>query len=303
MEDWRAMEGRAKSEGEGRLSGQRPKVLYVMGAGRSGSTILGVALGNCDGVFFAGELDKWFAREGTPRRKDPRLRSFWGEVLERVGDARDVFAARTGWLERSSALLDPRKWLARRRLRARYRSVSQQLYEAVAQTAQATHIVDTSHYPLRARELQALDGVELHLLYLVRDPQSVVASLGRRDVAERSFGEATGNAYLWLTSLLSVLVFLRHPRERRLFVRHEDFVADPRAVLAQILAGAGSASAIPDLHSLRTGLPFHGNRLVGEELVALNRRPSTAVRRSLFTTLAQAPWRAVFARLRPATER
>jgi hypothetical protein len=274
-----------------------------MGAGRSGSTILGVALGNCDGVFFAGELDKWFAREGMPRREDPRLRSFWGEVLERVGDARDVFAARTGWLERSSAVLDPRKWPTRRRLRARYRSASQQLYEAVAQTAQATHIVDTSHYPLRARELQALDGVELHLLYLVRDPQSVVASLGRRDVAERSFGEATGNAYLWLTSLLSVLVFLRHPRERRLFVRHEDFVADPQAVLAQILAGAGSASAIPDLRSLRTGLPFHGNRLVGEELVALNLRGATTVRRSLFTTLAQAPWRAVFAMLRPATER
>jgi Sulfotransferase family len=297
------MSGRAKSGGEGPASGKRPKVLYVMGAGRSGSTILGVALGNCDGVFFAGELDKWFAREGTPRREDPRLRSFWGEVLERVGDARDVFAARTGWVERSSGLLDPRKWPTRRRLRARYRSVSQQLYVAVAQTAQATYVVDTSHYPLRARELQALDGVELHLLYLVRDPQSVVASLGRRDVAERSFGEATGNAYLWLTSLLSVLVFLRHPRERRLFVRHEDFVADPQGVLAQILAGAGSASAIPDLRGLRTGLPFHGNRLVGDELVALNPRPATAVRRSLLTTLAQAPWRAVFAILRPATER
>jgi Sulfotransferase family len=297
------MAGRAKSGGERPPGGQRPKVLYVMGAGRSGSTILGVALGNCDGVFFAGELDKWFAREGTPRRDDPRLRSFWGEVLEQVGDARDMFAARTGWLERSSALLDPRKWPTRRRLRARYRCVSQQLYLAVAETAQATHVVDSSHYPLRARELQTLDGVELYLLYLVRDPQSVVASLGRRDVAERRFGEVTGNAYLWLTSLLSVLVFLRHPRERRLFVRHEDFVADPQGVLAQILASAGSSSAIPELRSLRTGLPFHGNRLVGDEHVVLNRRPATAVRRSLFTTLAQAPWRLVFAMLRPATER
>ena len=169
--------------------------------------------------------------------------------------------------------------------------------------AQATHVVDTSHYPLRARELQALDGIDLHLLYLVRDPQSVVASLGRRDVAERRFGEPASNAYLWLTNLLSVIVFLRHPRERRLFVRHEDFVADPQRVLAQILAGAGSSAATPDLRSLRTGTPFHGNRLVGEEVVALNPRPVTAARRSLPTTLAQAPWRAVFAALRPATRR
>jgi Sulfotransferase family len=292
------MSGPAHSQG-GPL---RPKVLYVMGAGRSGSTILGVALGNCEGVVFAGELDKWFAREGAPRRDDPALRSFWREVLEQVGDAQDVFAGRTGWLERSSALLDPRKWRTRRRLRARYRSVSQQLFLAVAQVAQATHVVDSSHYPLRARELQSLAGIDLHLLYLVRDPQSVVASLGRRDVAERRFGVAASNAYLWLTNVLSLLVFLRHPRDRRLFVRHEDFIADPRRVLAQILTGAGSSSPAPDLDGLRTGVPFHGNRLVGEEVVALSPQPVTAARRSPLTTLAQAPWRAVFARLRPATE-
>jgi sulfotransferase family protein len=272
-----------------------------MGAGRSGSTILGVALGNCEGVCFAGELDKWFARDGTPRRDDEALRSFWREVLDEVGDAQDMFAGRTGWLERSSGLLDPRKWPMRRRLRARYRSVSQQLFLALAQLAHATHVVDTSHYPLRARELQALDGIDLYLLYLVRDPQSVVASLGRSDVAERRFGVAAANAYLWLTSLLSLPVFLRHPRERRLLVRHEDFLADPPRVLAQILAVAGSDAATPDLGSLRSGVAFHGNRLLGAEVVALDSRPAASARRSLVTALLQAPWRAVFARLRPST--
>jgi hypothetical protein len=296
------MPGPADSERGRPASQSRPKVLYVMGAGRSGSTILGVALGNCDGVVFAGELDKWFARNGTPRRDDPRLRSFWRDVLQEVGDAQDVFAGRTGRLERSSALLDPRKWLTRRRLRARYRAVSQQLYLAVARVAQASYVVDSSHDPLRARELQALEEIDLHLLYLVRDPQSVVASLGRRDVAERRFGVVASNAYLWLTNLLSLFVFLRHPRERRLFVRHEDFVADPPRVLSQILSVAGSSAATPDLRSLRTGVPFHGNRLVGDELVALNPRPVTAAHRSLLTTLVQAPWRAVFSRLRPATD-
>ena len=289
----------------------RPKVIYVMGAGRSGSTILGVALGNCEGVFFAGELDKWFAREGIPRRENPALQAFWREVLAEVGDVHDVFAARTGWLERSSAFFDPRKWRTRGRLRARYRSVSEQLYLTVASLAQASCVVDSSHYPLRARELQALGGIELHLLYLVRDPRSVVASLARRDVAERRYGTVAANAYLWLTNLFSLLVFLRHPRERRVLVRHEDFIADPSGVLAQILAGAGVAAglaggeglraATPDLEHLRTGIAFHGNRLLGAEFVALQARPLAGARRSLLTALLQAPWRAVFARLTPAT--
>jgi len=294
------MPGSAHSEPATVARTTRPNVLYVMGAGRSGSTILGVALGNSEGVLFAGELDKWFAREGEPRREGARLQAFWRDVLGETGEARDMFAARTGWLERSSALLDPRKWRTRRRLRGRYREVSQGLFVALASVAHVTHVVDTSHYPLRARELQALEGIELYLLWLVRYPQSVVTSLGRRDVAERHFGVAAANAYLWLTNVLGLLVFLRHPRERRLLVRHEDFVAYPRRVLSQILRLAGSPDAVGDLQSLRTGLPFHGNRLVTSEVVSLNARPDAATRRSPLTTLLQWPWRAVFAWLSAA---
>ncbi|HUA74448.1 MAG TPA: sulfotransferase [Solirubrobacteraceae bacterium] len=294
------MAGTARSSEPAAASGERrPKVFYVMGAGRSGSTILGVALGNCDGVLFAGELDRWFMREGVPRREDERLRAFWAEVLEQVGDAGDVLAARTGWLERSSGLLNPRKWRTRRRLRPRYREVSERLYRTLVAVSGEECVVDTSHYPLRARELQALGGVELHLLWLVRDPQSVVASLGRADVVERRFDVPTSNAYLWLTNLLSLLVFLRHPRRRRMFVRHEDFVADPAGVLERILASAGSGAGAPDLQALRTGVPFHGNRLVQTEVVALNARPEAPARRSWLTALLQLPWRAVFAIMRP----
>ncbi len=294
------MPGPAHSEPATTPRTTRPKVLYVMGAGRSGSTILGVALGNSEGVLFAGELDKWFAREGRPRREDARLQEFWRDVLGETGEARDMFAARTGWLERSSGLLDPRKWRTRRRLRGRYREVSQRLFAALARTAHVTHVVDSSHYPLRARELQALEGVELYLLWLVRDPQSVVASLGRRDVAERHFGVVTANTYLWLTNALSLLVFLRQPRARRLLVRHEDFIADPRRVLLRILRLAGSQASVADLQSLRTGVPFHGNRLVTSEIVSLNARPDSAPHRSLLTTLLQWPWRVLFARLAAA---
>jgi Sulfotransferase family len=277
----------------------RPKVVYVMGAGRSGSTILGVALGNCDNVFFAGELDRWLPRSGIPR-DDPEVTRFWSTVREDVDDAAELFGGKTTYLERSSALLDIRKWRTRRRLRRRYRDVSESLYLAIGRAAGTTHIVDTSHYPLRARELRALRGIDLYLLFLVRDPQGVVASLGRHDVVERRFGMPTANAYLWLTYLLSVFVFLRHPRERRLFVRHEDLVADPEGVLRQILDRCDSTASPPDLRALRTGVPFHGNRLIGSKVVALSPSTATPDRVSRVTAVLQLPWAAVFSRLRPA---
>lgn len=276
------------------------KVLYVMGAGRSGSTILGVALGNCDGVFFAGELDKWLPRRGIPRRKDVARVRFWEAVLGKMEGAQELFGHQAQrCLERSSALFRVRDWPRRRGLREPYRAVSRTLYEAVADVAGTRSIVDTSHYPLRARELQALDGVELHLLFLVRDPRSVVASFARRDVDERSFGALTTNAYLWLTHLLSLAVFLRHRRDRRLFVRYEQLVDDPQSVLGRVLEMIGSDAQCPDLETLSTGAPFHGNRLLGSRTIAL-RRPAKPPESSLATTLLQLPWRLVFARLRPA---
>ena len=169
-------------------------------------------------------------------------------------------------------------------------------------TAGVTQIVDTSHYPLRARELQALEGIDLYLVFLVRDPRSIVASFDRRDVDERRFGMLTTNCFLWLTYLLSLYVFLRHRSDRRLFVRYEEFAANPESVLRELLGMIGSSAPAPDLETLRTGVAFHGNRVLGTEVIAMKpaHRPA---RPSRTTTILQLPWAAVFARLQAVAGR
>ncbi len=278
----------------------RPKVIYVMGAGRSGSTILGVTLGNCANVFYAGELDKWLLRSGRPKLQDEQRTRFWDAVGERVTDPEPLFGGQAHqYLERSSALFRVRRRSVRRRIRMPYRRVMEELYRAVAEVADVTHVVDSSHYPLRARELQALDGIELYLLFLVRDPESVVASFAREDVPEPQFNAATTNAYLWLTNLIAVRTFLRHPTERRLVIRHEEFLADPEGVTRCLLDHVDSPAPVPDLSSLDTGMPLQGNRLIGEQAVALQRRELPAHRTSVRRGLAQFPWSLIIPRLRP----
>jgi Sulfotransferase family len=278
---------------------QRPKVVYVMGAGRSGSTILGTALGNCANIFFCGELARWHRRSGKPLAGVER-EQFWRAVRQEV----EIDAASLGpdvrYLQQSSNLFRVATWPAQRRLRERFRRASEDLYRAIARTSEATYVVDTSHFPRRARELQSLGGIDLYLLFLVRDPQSVVASYGRRDVVQGpKFNTLATNAYLWLTYSLSLLIFLRQPRERRLFVRHEAFIADPERVLREILDRIGSSADLPDLTALRMDLAFLGNRMVRGRVVALDRQPTVPLKQSRITTLLQLPWRAVFSRLQP----
>lgn len=283
----------------------KPKVIYVLGAHRSGSTILGVTLGNCAGFFFAGELYSWQWRRGVPSFGGEAGARLWAEVLENVGDATDLFGDDPQmYLDRSSALYRVHKWPQRQRLRRRYRRVADDLYRAIAKVTATTHIVDTSHYPLRARELQSLDGIELYILFLVRDPQSVVASQGPGNNKGYSKAPLIVNLQLWVTYVLALNVFLRHPSERRMFVRHEDFLKDPEGLLRQILDRTGSSAVIPDLTSLRAGSPLQGNRfLKREDVIALNRsEPARKADPSVMTRVLQVPWSPVLSRLRPAVK-
>jgi hypothetical protein len=279
----------------------RPRVIYIMGAGRSGSTILGVTLGNCERVFYAGELDAWLTRSGEPLVEDPERVRFWGEVRRGVDGAPALFGRRAQQaIERSLSVFRVNRWAERRRLRPPYRRVAQSLYGEVARAAGTPLIVDSSHYPLRARELQAVQGIDLFLLYLMRDPQSVVASFNRKDVAQYTKSTLTTNVYLWLTNLLAMWVFSRQPSERRVFVRYEDFVADPGAIVTDILRRAGVAVSLPDFASLRTGVAFQGNRLIGSETVTLRvGQPGSVARPSRATSALQLPWLLMLSRLRP----
>jgi Sulfotransferase family len=276
-----------------------------MGQGKSGSTILGVALGNCDGVFFAGELVSWLMTSGVPIRGGAERARFWRGVSEDVDGAEELFgAAAFHNLERalSAARLD--RSGARRRLREPFRRVTRALYESVAARSGDGYVVDTSHLPMRARELQDLEGIDLHLVFLVRDTESIVAShtghVKRREVAERRVQFLKVNAHLWVTYLLSTIVFLRQPPDRRLLVRHEDFIANPEGVLREILDFVGSSAPIPDLSALSTGIAFQGNALLRSDVVALKARPAPPHRASRLMRLTERPWTLVLGRLGPA---
>jgi hypothetical protein len=283
---------------------ERPKVIYVMGAGHSGSSILGVTLGNCNDFFYAGEVEEWLVKGGAGRWGGSQRTNFWKRVADKVDpSAAELFGSEVNRvIERSSAWLRIDRWAARRRMLPRYRSVSEELLLAIASAADTSNVIDTSHFPLRAIELQRLDGIELYLILLVRDAQAVVASnvrhISPHEVPERRFQILAMNGNLWLTYLLSVIVFLRHDRARRMFVSHETFLEQPEAVLRKILDQVGSDAPIPDLSALDVGAPFEGNPLLGSEVVALERTAAKSRRWSRLTTLL-AFWTPIFARLRP----
>jgi len=272
-----------------------------MGQGKSGSTILGVALGNCDDVFFAGELVTWLLASGRPVLGGAERVRFWRAVREQVEGAQELFgSAAYMTLERAASLVRADRWPKRRGLRPRYRRVTESLYRTLAAESGCRHIVDTSHLPLRARELQGMD-IDLYLVFLVRDVEAVVAShashIKRHEAAERRIRVAATVGRLWVGYALSLAVFLRQPADRRMLLRHEDFIADPEGVLRAILRMSGAPERIPDLAHLKTGIPLVANLMVREPEVALRPTAAQPHRASRTMRALQRPWELVIKRL------
>ena len=268
------------------------RVLYIVGAGRSGSTVLDIVLGNHPEIQSVGELRNlpysgWAGGRATrsPYCSCGRTVAecpFWSAVrrewVARVGeeDAR-AYPALQSSFERYRSL--PRLVLELLRgpspeFRA-YARLTGALFEAIRTASGKAVVVDSSKNPLRALTLSMAPGVDLHLVHLVRDARGVVSSRKKAFKKDHEAGlardiepqPAWNSAVFWLLiNLLSGWVRRRLGAGRSARVRYEDFVAHPRRALVEIgpVAGldlAGLAGEVSGGEALEVGHNVGGNRL------------------------------------------
>jgi hypothetical protein len=277
------------------------KVLYVAGAGHSGSTLLDILLGNHPRLQGVGELADlprggWMENQYCTCYRPARDCPFWSGVrrawAERVGknDDDDVVVVE-GYLELQDSFTRLRRWPRllleeRRGPSARFRAYAGQtaaLFEAVREVGGRSVVVDSSKSPSRAFALAMMPGIDLRLVHLTRDGRGVAASYKKnwrkdfragvtRDVRARP---------VWKTAAVWTLVNLEAEWVRRRLgagkvahVRYEDLVRDPGGVLGEIgrLIDAdltGLADAVSAGEVVRVEHNIAGNHLRMSENIRL----------------------------------
>jgi hypothetical protein len=261
---------------------QRVKVLFIMGHGSSGTTILGNTLGEADGVFHAGELRTIWAEGlagiqtcgcGLPLATCP----VWSAVV------RDGFGEPSaGDIERFARM---HRWTIRVRntariLRARrehlgewpalqsYAAVATRLYRSIGTITGARVIVDSSKRTGDAALLRLLPDVDPYLVHVVRDPRAVAYSWSNRS-AEAPGQLATAGEWLAFSGIGEAVKW-RLGRGRSLLVRHEDFVDAPATEVERILRFVGEAGAAPPVTGDRS-VNFGENHTVAGHWSRFNR--------------------------------
>ncbi|MBA3728051.1 MAG: sulfotransferase [Actinobacteria bacterium] len=272
------------------LPGHPPRVLYIGGGTKSGSTLLDLMLGQVPSFFSVGELRQIWQRglvENSRCGCKERFFDcpFWTAVgAEAFGgwgnvDVQEVLALRNS-LDTVSSLralkADSSDPSGDERIE-RYVRILDPLLRAIGHVSGAGVIVDSSKTPSHALLLRKVPGMDLRLVHLVRDSRGVVYSWRRstrgkerrrklRSLRTR-LGMSAAASMRWLSynARIPSLGALGVPYH---LVRYEDLVREPRANLQRVLDHAGSPAEGFSLPFLRNGGvllgPNHtvyGNRL------------------------------------------
>jgi hypothetical protein len=235
-------------------------VLSINGWCRNGSTIIGNLLNEVEGFFHVGELHfLWKNAYGRGSNTkcgcglDLVKCPIWSRVLdvECPADreaaahahevvARQVKAIRTRYtwsVLRGGAVAGDRRTHA---------DIMARTYRAIADTTGCRVIIDSTKIPGEAALLEHVDGIEPYYVHLVRDPRATAHSWMRQKEYVYTVSALRSTAY-WLTfNLASRALVSRYP-ERSVFLRYEDFIADPEATLRQLveLCGGDPRAELP----------------------------------------------------------
>jgi len=254
-------------------------VLYIGGAGRSGSTLIDMILGNLPGFFSIGEtrfFAEYLARGDIACGCGCKLGTcdFWAGVKERLDSASaidfDQMTTISKQLNRTrnlprmvtrGVLGSPRGW-------KELVSDTEALYHAIWQMAESKVLVDASKSPSQAFVLRSVPGIDLRILHLVRDGRAVAYSWSKRrkqqpvvvgHKEDMPYRSAVRAMLAWAVENV-FMARLSHATPYYTLMRYEDFVREPYSELGRALEKLGFGNV--DLEFLKEPTislsPTHG---------------------------------------------
>lgn len=272
---------------------QKTKMIFIMGGGRSGSTILSIAIGNMPGVLYVGELHKWNLYNGKANSEIEAVRKFWHEVYQKLEQPekfikQDYFK----YLEYHSSIFYL-PWFTKKKLVKEFHYFTNMITGVIKKMTGAEFILDSSHYPFRAFWLEKNKNIDLKIIYLYRNPVDVVESFGKKNIEQNFKNPISANLFLTFIAILSEFFYYYFPANRRIKIRYEDLIEFPDSTIKRLKKFLGLSEFSIDINNLKTGYIFQSNRIRQNETISLNKNISPSklnIFWKIYTYLFQFPF-------------
>ncbi len=251
-----------------------PDILYIMGTGRSGTTILEILLSNNPGIFGVGEVTNIFQDGFTDDEtcscgKPTSACEHWSSVRQQcnwkeadISNLNQLFvdiAWHTQFPKVASGLVTRNKKVI-------FSKTNECLFQSSADISDANIVVDSSKYAGRALELARAFPQSVKIICLTRSPAGLINAFKKTDAAEQKPKSLSGTIYYYLYTLACFRIVAWLLKSRVLRIRYEDMIANPDQTLCRIESWGGidlsqTKSILKEKKWLETGHIVTGNRL------------------------------------------
>ena len=229
------------------------RVLYIAGAGRSGSTLLELILGNSPEFFSVGEARFFwqYLQNGSIKCGCGNLIrecDFWSQVINQLQSNFSIdfhkITQQAARIDRTRSMVLHQFSINKLNTSEKFIQSVSKLYETVWKESRNRIIVDSSKIPSHLYILNQIPNIDVHVIHLVRDGRAVAYSWNKRQKKElaiyRKEAQMPARSYLMALLVWAVenLLTTRLGSELEYYqvLRYEDFVKNPQKELKKTLS-------------------------------------------------------------------
>lgn len=210
-------------------------VIYIIGSGHCGSTLLDFILDSHSKIFGVGELEAPHNDVPCACGQEFQKCSIWGSILKKFN--LEILKIQR---KKIDFLLNREKYQVRKMGKwgalidvENYLKYNELLYKEILKLSRAKVIVDSSEFIDRAELLAKNSNIELLVIHLVRDGGAVTWSYMKK------YSKALPFMLRWATFNIKAEILRRRSNFKFIFVRYEDLVRNPERVIKKILHQVG----------------------------------------------------------------
>lgn len=246
------------------------KLVYLMGAGRSGTTILSLLLGNNRNAKALGELhqlpDYFSLEKDCSCGKILSSCPFWSEYYPKLHQQFDSDIYRQQARELESHRYVAKYFFSPKRAEkfSEYVQANKCMFNKLSE-GRGPVLIDSAKYIGRALALNTVLKDEIHFIYLVRDPRGVANSFSKNVQTQRGWLSST--IYYVIVNCVALITTKTLLRGKVQKIRYEDLLSNPASTLNTLSENLGVD--VRDVNqllisgsSMQTGHVIGGNRLV-----------------------------------------
>lgn len=212
-----------------------PKVIYIIGTGRSGSTILEILLSYSKNVFGAGELsniieDGFIENKICSCQEDFDECAIWGKVkkeqlalsnkqleewknIQKKLDWHDGFLCQlTGLIKEDQSDL--------------YNTYNTNLLKAIKNISGADIVIDSSKYAGRAYALSKIPNIDLKIICLTRSPAGLMSSFQKQNKEEQKPKSTLSSLIYYCYTTLTLRIIALFLRDKICFLQYESLLTE-----------------------------------------------------------------------------